>query len=327
MKRVFTILLGALLLSACDGGDIEVGTSQEISFNPLHTQRGAMTQTDIDNSTVYVYGVQNNTTNIYSATPITRDAATGKWFPSSKRNWVEGSSYSFYGYAYNTRNGLTLVSGKNGLEIEVQQPTTYNESAMVDYLLSYTYKVADGAMRPVVQLHLEHAMSLVEIYVVRGNMFEARLKSISLQNIYSSASMKCTSQAIANSGERNVWQVTPSGENNVVYTYTPSSAVIGDKRDNTEAKMVLMCVPQQLTASTKLSIVYEINEKVTPESPDNFVEHIEEFYLYDYQPINYQPGHRIVYTATIDSGVNLEGAVKDWIDVDYIEGTVLPEIH
>ena len=327
MKRVFTILLGALLLSACDGGDIEVGTSQEISFNPLHTQRGAMTQTDIDNSTVYVYGVQNNTTNIYSATPITRDAATGKWFPSSKRNWVEGSSYSFYGYAYNTKNGLTLVSGKNGLEIEVQQPTTYNESAMVDYLLSYTYKVADGAMRPVVQLHLEHAMSLVEIYVVRGNMFEARLKSISLQNIYSSASMKCTSQAIANSGERNVWQVTPSGENNVVYTYTPSSAVIGDKRDNTEAKMVLMCVPQQLTASTKLSIVYEINEKVTPESPDNFVEHIEEFYLYDYQPINYQSGHRIVYTATIDSGVNLEGAVKDWIDVDYIEGTVLPEIH
>ena len=55
--------------------------------------------------------------------------------------------------------------------------------------------------------------------------------------------------------------------------------------------------------------------------------HKEEFYLYNYNPINYQSGHRVIYTATIDSGVNLEGVVTDWINVDYIEGTVLPEIH
>jgi hypothetical protein len=240
---------------------------------------------------------------------------------------VEGSSYSFYGYAYNTMNGLTLVSGKDGLEIEVQQPTTYNEAAMIDYLLSYTYKVADGAMKPIVQLHLEHAMSLVEIYVVRGNMFDARLKKMTFENIYSAGSMKCTAQAIVNSGEKNKWQTIPSGSNNAVYTFEPTSTtIIGDERENTGAVMKIMRIPQQITANTKLTIEYEINEKVTSESADNFVTHTEEFYLFNYNPVNYQPGHRIIYTATIDSGVNLVGVVKDWIDVDYIEGTVLPEI-
>ena len=328
MKRLFYILFAMVLLSACNDGEVVIGNSGEISFNAKHMSRGAMTQDDIDQSQVYVYGVQNNTSRIYNNAPITRDAATGKWFPSTKRSWTEGSSYSFYGYTYNTMSGLTLLSGKDGLEIEVQQPTTYNEAAMIDYLLSYTFKVADGAMKPIVQLHLEHAMSLVEIYVVRGNMFDARLTKMIFENIYTSGSMKCTSQAIANSGERNIWQTTPSGLNNAVYTFEPTSTtIIGDERENTEAVMKIMCLPQQITANTKLIIEYEINEKVTPESPDNFVAHREEFLLFNYNPINYQSGHRVIYTATIDSGVNLVGVVKDWIDVDYIEGTVLPEIN
>ena len=199
---------------------------------------------------------------------------------------------------------------------------------MIDYLLSYSFKVADGAMKPIVQLQLEHAMSLVEIYVVRGNMFDARLTKMTYENIYSQGTMKCTAQAVANSGERNIWEVSPSGSNNVVYTYQPTNAaVIGDERENTAAKMTIMCLPQQLTANTRLTIEYEVNEKVTPESPDNFVAHKEEFLLYNYQPINYESGHRIVYTATVDSGVNLEGVVSAWKDVDYIEGTVLPEIN
>ena len=159
-------------------------------------------------------------------------------------------------------------------------------------------------------------------------MFDARLTKMTFENIYSAGSMKCTAQAVANSGERNIWEVSPSGDNNVVYTYQPSTpAVIGDERDNTAAKMMIMCLPQQLTASTKLTIEYEVNEKISSSSPDNFVMHKEEFLLYNYQPINYQSGHRIVYTATVDSGVNLVGSVSAWKDVDYIEGTVLPEIN
>lgn len=330
MKRLLYILFAATLTVGCNNGDdIYIGNPQEIVFAAKHISRGALNQTDIDNGTgtVLVCGVQNNSSKIFNNVAITRDAATGKWFSATKRNWVEGSNYSFHAYAYNTLDGLTITSGKDGLEFSVQQPTTYDEEAMIDYLLSYSFKVADGAMKPIVQLYLEHAMSLVEIYVVRGNMFDARLTKMTFENIYTQGSMKCTAQAVANSGSKNVWEVSPSGSNNVVYTYEPTTPVIiGDERNNTEAKMEIMCLPQQLTANTKLTIEYEVNEKISPESPDNFVLHKEEFQLYNYQPVNYQSGHRIVYTATVDSGVNLEGVVSEWQDVDYIEGTVLPEI-
>ncbi len=330
MKRLLYILFAATLTVGCNNGDdIYIGNPEEIVFAAKHISRGALNQTDIDNGTgtVLVCGVQNNSSKIFNNVAITRDAATGKWFSATKRNWVEGSNYSFHAYAYNTLDGLTITSGKDGLEFSVQQPTTYDEEAMIDYLLSYSFKVADGAMKPIVQLYLEHAMSLVEIYVVRGNMFDARLTKMTFENIYTQGSMKCTAQAVANSGSKNVWEVSPSGSNNVVYTYEPTTAVIiGDERNNTEAKMEIMCLPQQLTANTKLTIEYEVNEKISPESPDNFVLHKEEFQLYNYQPVNYQSGHRIVYTATVDSGVNLEGVVSEWQDVDYIEGTVLPEI-
>ena len=326
---LFALLLALLLVGCSRNDDMMVGSTKEIVFAAKHISRGALNQTDIDNGvgTVLVCGVQNNSTKIFNNVAISREAATGKWFSSTKRNWVEGSNYSFHGYAYNTLNGLTIDSSKDGLEFSVQQPTTYNEEAMIDYLLSYSFKVADGAMKPIVQLYLEHAMSLVEIYVVRGNMFDARLTKMTFENIYTQGSMKCTAQAVANSGNKNVWEVSPSGSNDVVYTYEPTTpVVIGDERDNTEARMAIMCLPQQLTANTKLTIEYEVNEKVITDGPDNFVLHKEEFQLYNYQPVNYQSGHRIVYTATVDSGVNLEGVVSEWQDVDYIEGTVLPEI-
>ncbi|MBR3677803.1 MAG: fimbrillin family protein [Alistipes sp.] len=330
MKRLLYILFAATLMVGCNNSNnIYIGNPQEITFNAQHISRSALDQNDINNGVgkVYVCGVQNNSSKIFNNVAITRDAATGKWFSATKRNWVEGSNYSFHGYAYNTLDGLTITSGKDGLEFSVQQPTSYDEDAMIDYLLSYSFKVADGAMKPIVQLYLEHAMSLVEVYVVRGNMFDARLTKMTFENIYTQGSMKCTSQAVANSGNKNVWEVSPSGNNDVVYTFEPTATVvIGDKRENTEAHMAIMCLPQQLTANTKLTIEYEVNEKVSAESPDNFVTHKEEFQLYNYQPVNYQSGHRIVYTATVDSGVNLEGVVTEWKDVDYIEGTVLPEI-
>lgn len=334
MKRPLQILIALLfaaLSTGCDNGDIAVGDLGEIAFNAKHILR-ALDQEGMNSGKgkVFVYGVMNNNTQIYRGEQVSRDATTGKWFPTNnanKKNWVDGSSYSFYAYAYNTNSGLSFASGKDGLEIMVAQPSTYDESAMIDYLLSYTFKVADGAMKPIVPLYLEHAMALVEIYVVRGNMFEARLNKMTFENIYREGLMKCTSQAIVNSGERNVWQVIPSGTDDVKYTFAPTSlTMISDKRETTAAKMSIMCLPQQITANTKLTIEFEVNEKVTSGGDDNWVSHKEEFKLFNYNPVNYQSGHRIIYTATIDSGVNLEGVVTEWKDVDYIEGTVLPEI-
>jgi hypothetical protein len=247
MRRVLYILFAVALFAGCGKvDDAFIGNTKEIAFNANHISRGALNQSDIDNGVgkVLVCGVQNNSTKIFNNVAITRDATTGKWFSSTRRNWIEGSNYSFHGYAYNTLNGLTIGSGKDGLEISVQQPTTYNEGAMIDYLLSYSFKVADGAMKPIVQLYLEHAMSLVEIYVVRGNMFDARLIKITFENIYTQGSMKCTAQAIANSGNRNVWEVSLSGDNDVTYIFEPTTPItIGDERENTDARMFIMCLP------------------------------------------------------------------------------------
>jgi hypothetical protein len=51
------------MLSACGkiGDEATIAQSSDITFNAEHIQRGAMTQEDIDNRSVYIYGVQNNT--------------------------------------------------------------------------------------------------------------------------------------------------------------------------------------------------------------------------------------------------------------------------
>ena len=328
MKKFLQFMCCVALLAACEQGDdnVKIGAGSEIAFNAESVVRSALSQEDIDNAraTVKVYATKEGSV-LYENVEIKRQD-TGKWYPTNKYNWESGKDYSFYGYAYNTTEGLTIAN--NGTSIAVNQPTSYNEEKMIDYLLSYQFKVADGAMKPIVQLQLEHAMALVEVYVVRGNLFDARLKKLSLENIYSSGSLKCTTHAVANEGTTNVWEITLTGDGTTKYTIqSDSGIVVGDSREETAAKMKLMCIPQQLTANTWLNIVYEVNEKVTSDSADKWVEHTESFQLFKYNPIDYQSGHRVVYTATIDSGVNLQGVIAEWKDVDYIEGTILPEIE
>ena len=332
MKRFLQMICCVALLAACEqgGDDVNIGSGSTIAFNAENIVRSVITQDDIDNGsiTVKVCATQNGNT-LYDDEEIEREE-TGKWYPKSGKDaWVEDNDYSFYGYAYNPAQlskGLSI--NDKGLSITVEQPTSYDESKMIDYLLSYKFQVANGNMRPIVQLQLEHAMALVEIYVVRGNLFDAQLESLSLQNIYSKGTLKCTTQAIANEGIANVWETTLGGAGTTTYTINPSgdAAIIGDTRENTATKMKIMCIPQQLTSNTRLTLTYRVNEKLTTDSADNWVRHTESFQLYKYDPISYKTGHRIVYTATIDSGVNLQGVIAEWKDVDYIEGTILPEI-
>ena len=329
MKKFLLLMWCVALFAACEqgGNNVDVELNSAIAFNTERVVRSAISQDDIDKdrTTVKVYATINGS-ELYNNVEIERQN-TGKWYPTTgKTTWVSNNSYSFYGYAYNATEGLDI--NDNGTSIKVTQPTSYNEAKMVDYLLSYKFQVADGAMMPIVQLQLEHAMAMVEIYVVCGNLFDAKLERLSFENIYSSGSLKCTTHAIVNEGIPNVWEITLTGNGTTKYTLEPNPAIeIGDTREDTAAKMKILCIPQQLTANTKLTIDYKVNEKLTPDSADNWVSHTETFQLFKYNPMNYQSGHRIIYTATIDSGVNLQGAIAEWNDVDYIEGTILPEIN
>lgn len=328
MKRFLQLICCVALLASCEqgGNDVNMGNGTEIAFNAESVVRSVITQENIDagQATVKVCATRDGSA-FYTNEALVREN-TGKWYPQSgKDSWDDNRSYSFYGYASNTTNGLNISD--NGLSITVNQPTSYDASKMVDYLLSYKFDVANGSMRPIVQLQLEHAMSLVEIYVVRGNNFDARLTSMVFENIYSSASLRCTTHAKYNEEKANVWEISPTGNNTTKYTINPNPAiVIGDTREETEAKMTIMCIPQQLTSNTKLTINYEVNEQHPNDTEDNWVAHTETFQLYNYDPISYKTGHRIIYTATIDSGVNLQGVIAEWKNVDYIEGTILPEI-
>ncbi len=332
MKKFLHLIGCVLLFAACENGGntLDMTSSTAITFDAdnMMFARSAITQEDIDNgsTTVKVYATKNGSNVLYNNQEIEREN-TGKWYPTSgKTNWENDTRYTFHGYAYNTNEGLTISD--NGLSIAVTQPTSYDEAKMVDYLLSYKFLVANGTMKPIVQLQLEHAMAAVEVYVVRGNLFDAQLESLTFENIYSSGSLKCTTHATINESTTNVWEISLSGNGTTKYVLQPNPTItIGDTRENTEAKMKLMCIPQQLTANTMLTVVYKVNEKITADSADNWVSHTETFQLFKYVPLDYQSGQRIIYTATIDSGVNLQCTIAEWKDVDYIEGTILPEIN
>ena len=332
----------ALLAAGCNKGEDYNSRGPEISFGVSTVEastrtRAGLTQGDMDKKSVYVYGVQNNTTSLYSGAAITEATdGTGRWYPSTIRRWVTGANYSFYGYAYSTNSGLTIKD--DGLTIEVSQPASYNYAAeaagnspFIDYLLSYSFKVADGRMRPLVDLQLEHAMTLVDIRVIKDpSISDVVLTNMTLRNIFREGTMKCTAQAITNSGDKNLWSVAFNSTNDAAYsingTFADGFAVTETVAD-TEAKMSIMALPQQLTANTTLTITYYVNEKPDPSAiEDNWVLHENTFRLYEYTPYVWQSGHHVVYQATIDTGIHLRGTVADWINVDYIEGTILPEI-
>jgi hypothetical protein len=73
-----------------------------------------------------------------------------------------------------------------------------------------------------------------------------------------------------------------------------------------------------------------VNEKYSDESLDNYVYHQSTFNLFNYATSGglaiWLPGHHVVYTLEVDTGIHIEGTISPWIDVDYIEGTILPEI-
>lgn len=288
--------------------------------------KGFITNDTFASNAVYMYGVRNNTNSIYSATPITPLANSNNWAPAEnlRRKWVAGSSYSFYAYtcspakldaAPTESNSGVYVDG-TGMKITVSQPDAYLEGQMVDYMLSHAYKVVDGANYHTVMLYMEHAMARVEV-VVEKEMpeHEVTLKSIVLSNIFRSAVMQCESQAIANSGNSNVWTTALQGENTHSYTNTPPFSSSG----NTIGTMSILAVPQQLSSSTELTVSYSVKE-----SESSTKDYTQTFKLYNYSPYVWESGHKIKYKLTINTGADLHAYVEDWKDAGYTEGIILP---
>ena len=313
--RYIFILFFCIALSSCSKFNVGSNELPYISFGVSSV--GVDTKgliTGFNDQSIFIYGVKNNTENIYNGDVITRETGDN-WLPANKKHWEAGSSYSFYGY---TKSGNCIISN-SGMKIDVTQPATYSPSDMVDYMLSHAYKVADGSNYHTVQLKMQHAMACVDIVVKKEDILhQVTLQSITLNNIFSSATMQCESQAIVN-GEggnsgNNVWITNLKGDNDQSYSlgeFTINGLILGT--------MSILAVPQQLYSETTLTVNYQVTEYGG--SVKNYT---QTFQLFKYDPYVWESGHKIVYTLTINTGVQLKADIVDWKEAGYTEGIFLP---
>lgn len=355
-RNILLAVVSMLVVVGCDNmeglspryGTIQFGT-EEIRVSAK--SRAFVDQEGIDDGSipVYVHALINGSQQLYPVSGtaqgerIVQDQTTAKWLPrtsSNYRDWRAGSSYTFNGFAYTPTNATSssmLTIKSYGKEIVVNQPSTYNPSQMVDYMLSHTFTVADGRVRPLVQLDLEHAMSLVEVRLVKHESInEAYIENVTMSGFFRSATMNCIAPAVYNSGASNEWNAALAGSDDTVYSFTPAPYTDQEGRvpmvtkgEEGEVVMAFLAIPQQMEMVNTLRVSFWVNEKFNfddESEPDNFVHHEAEFKLYNYSPIVWRSGHRVVYTLEVDTGIHLQGVIAPWIDVDYIEGTVLPEI-
>lgn len=270
---------------------------------------------------VTVFGVRNNTETVFDGVTIIKQDDSFNWEPQGqKRTWQQGSSYSFYGYTYSSPSPDACSIENDGLKIIVNQPKNYSEDGMVDYMLSHVYKVADGSNNHIVMLYMQHAMACAEI-VVKQQIPEHKviLNSIALNGIYTSATMICEDQANANSGGNNVWKTHISGSYDASYSKIFYSQ---QGQDGILGTMTVLAVPQQLTMDSKLAVSYSVDEDNDQNTPS--AEYVEEFDLFNYMPYVWESGHKIRYTLTINTGVELMAEIVDWVKAGYIEGVILP---
>lgn len=315
--------MGIMLVSSCSKEDADSHLPY-ITFGVAEADvdtKSLITNETLNSSatSVIVYGVRNNTDQIFNGVRIRKQTDSYNWEPETKRSWVSGSSYSFYGYTYSGTSTSCKVE-KEGLKITVAQPKNYSEANMVDYMLSHAYKVADASKTQIVMLYMQHAMACIEI-VVEQQMsdHEITLNSVSLEGLYYSATMECEDQANANSGENNVWKTQISGSNDAVYSKTFNTV---QDENSLLGKMTILAVPQQLTQDTKLTVKYSVNEDNDPSTA--LTSHTDVFNLFNYTPYVWESGHKIRYTLNINTGVELNAQIVNWIDAGYIEGVILP---
>lgn len=343
MKRVFyiTVASALMLLSSCEK-EREASPSDYITFKlsgteTMTTKAGIETST-LSSATINIYGTEGVTalSGANGAALQKMDGADDRWFPGKNETWYQwrsGESYNFYAvacYPATAISGGSSITNNGKSPFVLKQPNDYNESDMVDYMLSYKYGVDDGAKKPIVYIELEHAVAAVDFYMIKNSaMPGARLLEMRLEGIYKQGRFNCTSHVTYGADRENTWEVTPQG---AVGNYTRDGGTGIDMADETAAKhssganMKLLAVPQGIVRGvSRLFVRYQVNEKSGVS--DNWVEHNKTFELNDAGlPSEWHWGKRYIYTITVDSGIHIDAIVRDWIDVDYIEGVVLPAI-
>lgn len=263
----------------------------------------------------------------------------------SNITWTD-RAYEFYGYMLSPGTGanasVSLVSGYQGNpghSVNIYQPTAYahDDAAWSDYLLSYRVNV-QGKNRPLVRMEMERITSGVELYISTPEGAKAVVESMTFTGITRSARYTIAEHAISNpnlTGIRNKWVYqTISGVPNPVVTYTWSAnsaddwfSVVekseGDSRFDSKFRMMrFITVPQNVTGT--LTLIYRVNE-TGDDDRNNWTRYTASFNLAETAVTRWELGRKTRYYISLDTAVELEGVIGEWVDIDYVEGTFLPK--
>lgn len=338
------IILSALpvCIAGCHKTETAVQESSRIEFygRSVFLQAGTKGIVPDENFTQSIYVTDDTEENpIFNHTEIKFHEENGLWYTEDAR-WSD-RQYRFYAYI---RSQGTTPAGTGGGTIEIEedlstpgrssgthftvsQPESYpeNEDAFADFLLSYPVSV-DGADKPLVTLDFERTMACVELYMDRTqNNPEVTVTSVRFAEVYKSAVYSLYSHGDGDrNGMKNVWQVIESGRSDYVFTGEKSLADrdAGERFDEQYLVMRFLVPDQDLDEKHILTVTYRASESAGGSVP---AENTATFALSGYDINTWAYGHKIRYYITIDTGASMEGVVDQWRNVDYIEGTFLPD--
>lgn len=337
MRRRFVILILVMLAVACE--KVVQPTGKAIAFDVMMadalTTRAEITGDNIPSNGVYLYG-KKEAEDVFAGKILTREVigdgvVTGRWLPEGGGTWDDEANYTFWAYSSNAGNGSITVS-ESGKQVSVTQPTSYSPDGFADYLLSYQVAVAPTTNHSLVPIQLEHSMTKVELYVFRGSAMTAdagvsiEIDDISFDNIYNSSLMQCPELKNVKDSGNNVWS-SEHGSSTVSYSLSVSDASIPERTDDAEPVMSFIAIPLELADMTDytLSITYTVTVTKGSETIVNSYGPIA-YRLKDYG-FGWKSSHLVRYAFHIDSAIHLTGSILDWVEVDYIEGTLLPPVE
>ena len=266
----------------------------------------------------------------------------------SSRTWAD-QEYEFYGYILspgkNNSNGanVSLVSsyqGNLGHCVDLYQPTSYthDDAAWSDYLLSYRVSV-QGKNKPLVRMEMERVTAGVELYISTPKGAQAVVESIKFSNVSRCMRYTIAEHAISNpnlSGIRHKWvyqNISGATNPKVEYTraetnssnwFTVAEKAEEDSRFDSKFRMMrFLTVPQDVTGA--LTVVYRVNEtQDSNANKNNWTSYTATFDLSQTSVTRWELGRKTRYYISLDTAVDLEGVIADWVDIDYMEGTFLP---
>ena len=148
------------------------------------------------------------------------------------------------------------------------------------------------------------------------------IEELNIEGIHTDLTMIYAPQSVVEK-----WSRKDYGQADATYTLPAGFVVKARNGENLTDNLAMgfIAVPvDKADMEAVLNIRYSV--KVASVNGGTPVEFEASFDLSDYTSLGWMSNHKVKYELVIDTGISLKGRITDWIEVDYIEGIVLPEI-